>query len=463
MSALLILFALTGLVWLLAMGRHLSVVAGSLLVVLVGVIWGHPFFNIDVGPVPLTIDRLMWLWLMLAVVVLWFLGRWQPRPLDRTDLLVAGFVVVVIVSTLTHNWRFQDNLPLARLVFFNLMPVGLYVAVRHCRIETGHLMVFYVVLALFGGWLGLTAIFEQRELHALVFPRFILDPQYPEFVGRARGPFLNPVACGIYLGICLAAMAACWPRAHPLARVFLALGMLICLTASFLTLTRSVWLSCFVCVAVMAWFPAPRPVRGALVVTGTLLIVMACLVFADRFNRFQRDKDVSAAAMAESAKLRPMLAHVALRMVRDKPLFGHGFGQYMEARKPYHFDDTAGLPLSRVLPYTQHNVFLAYLTETGMLGGGLLLLLLMILTFESWQLWKARGLPLPERQFGFLGLTVAAGYFINGMFHDVSIIPHVNSILFLTLGIADNLCITRANAAKVTAETSVPPQKRLAA
>ena len=45
-----------------------------------------------------------------------------------------------------------------------------------------------------------------------------------------------------------------------------------------------------------------------------------------------------------------------------------------------------------------------------------------------------RTLPLPERQFGLLGLGIASGYLVNGMFHDVSIIPHVGAILFLVLG-----------------------------
>jgi len=45
-----------------------------------------------------------------------------------------------------------------------------------------------------------------------------------------------------------------------------------------------------------------------------------------------------------------------------------------------------------------------------------------------------------------MGMVFASAFVINGMFHDVSIIPHVGSLFFLTLGIANNLYATRLSA-----------------
>ena len=134
-----------------------------------------------------------------------------------------------------------------------------------------------------------------------------------------------------------------------------------------------------------------------------------------------------------------MLAWVAIKMFRDKPLAGHGFGQYTAAKRPYHFEETADLPLQEVLGYMQHNVFLSYATETGLIGLTLLIGLLVTLGFKSWQLWNSRRLTTPERQLGLLGLGLLATYVINGMFHDVSIIPHVGVLLFLILGAVENV------------------------
>ncbi len=439
MDILLIAVALVGLVFFLAMARHLSMMTGCLLVVLIGVTFGHPFFNLEFGPIPLTVDRLLWGWLILTLAVLWKLERADPKPLNRTDLAVIALGLVLIASTLLHDWRYKDNLPMSRLLFFNLIPMGFYFLAKHCRLQQQHLVVFYAVLAVFGFYLGVTAICEQRGWYEMVYPRFILDPQYHEFLGRARGPFLNPVSCGIYLITCLVATLCLWRYARPLTRVFLGMTACLCIVAAGLTLTRSVWLACAVAAGLVAWLPARQQVRGVFVVVGTLLLVLAAVQFGEKLNRFQRDKYVSEAEMAQSAALRPMLAHVAFKMFRDKPLTGHGFGQYTAAKKPYHYSETADMPLQEVLGYMQHNVFLSYATETGLAGLSLLVFILAALGFKSWQLWVSRDLAWPQRQLGLLGLTLLSSYVINGMFHDVSIIPHIGALLFLVLGAVENV------------------------
>ncbi|MGI9516427.1 MAG: O-antigen ligase family protein [Pirellulaceae bacterium] len=439
MDLLLIAAALVGLVFFLALSRHLSMIAGCVLVLLIGVTFGHPFFNIDFGPIPLTLDRVLWGWLILALLVLWKLERADPKPLNRTDMVVLGLAVLLIVSTLMHDWRYKENLPMSRLLFFNLIPIGFYFLAKHCRLQQQHLVVFYAILALFGLYLSITGICEQRGWYALVYPRYILDPVYFEFFGRARGPLLNPVSCGVYLVTCLMASVFLWPQSRPLTRVFLVVIAILCGIAAYLTLTRSIWLSLIVAAGLLAWLPSRQQVRGVYVVVGTLLMVLAVIQFGDKINRFQRDKFVTAAEMEKSATLRPMLAWVALKMFRDKPLAGHGFGQYTAAKKPYHFEETADMPLQEILGYMQHNVFLSYATETGLTGLILLVCILSALGFKSWQLWSSRALPMPQRQLGMLGMGLLASYLINGMFHDVSIIPHIGALLFLVLGAVENV------------------------
>ena len=194
---------------------------------------------------------------------------------------------------------------------------------------------------------------------------------------------------------------------------------------------------------ILCWFPARPQVRGGLIVAATVLLVLGSLTLSTgQLNRFKRDKHVSAAAMSESATLRPLLAHVAIKMARDKPLLRHSFGQYTAAKKTFHHTETEGQSLTRVLSYVQHNVFLSYLTELGFTGMILLMLLLGTLTIKSWWLWQAKLLPKELRQFGLMGMVFTSDFGINGMFHDVSIIPHVGSLFFLTLGIADNFYAT---------------------
>ena len=443
MSIAFVLLGIVGLVWWMALQKHLSIITASLLVVLVGVTFGYPFFKFNIGPIPVTIDRILWAGLIALTSLFICQGRSRNKPLNHTDILVICLAIVVIASTFFHDWSYQDKLPLSRLLFFQLMPIGFYIVARSCEIQNRHLTIMYVSLAVFGLYLSSTAILEQREIYALVFPRFIIGSEFQEFVGRARGPFLNPVSCGIYLLACLTAATFLWDRAKPLLRLGLAFLVAACLVAALLTLTRSVWLSCAVTVGILCWFPALPQVRGGLIVAATVLLVLGSLTLSPgQLNRFKRDKHVSEAAMSESATLRPLLAHVAIKMARDKPLLGHGLGQYTAAKEPYHYTETEGRALTRVLPYVQHNVFLSYLTELGFTGMILLMLLLGTLTIKSWRLWQAKLLPKELRQFGLMGMVFASAFVINGMFHDVSIIPHVGSLFFLTLGIANNLYAT---------------------
>ncbi len=447
MSTAIVLLGIAGLAWWMALQKNLSIVTASLLVLLIGVTFGYPFFKFNIGPIPVTIDRVLWASLIAFTGFLFFQGRSQNKPINRTDILIVCFAALVITSTFLHDWTYKDKLPLSRLLFFQLLPIGFYLVARNCEIQARHLTVMYAILAVFGLYLSSTAILEQREIYALVFPRFIVGSEYQEFLGRARGPLLNPVSCGIYLLTCLAAATFLWGQATRPLRFGLALLVACSLTAVLLTLTRSVWLSCAVAIGILCWFPARPQIRGALLVAATLVLVLASVtVSTGQLNRFKRDKHVSEAAMSESVTLRPLLVHVAIKMAKDKPILGHGFGQYTAAKKPYHYAETAGQPLTLVLPYMQHNVFLSYLTELGLAGMVLFTLLLGTLTIKSWRLWQAKLLPKEIRQFGLLGMVFATAFVINGMFHDVSIIPHIGSLFFLNLGVAENLYTTRLSA-----------------
>src|SRR5205085_1804298 len=50
-----------------------------------------------------------------------------------------------------------------------------------------------------GAYLGLTTLFETVHLNALVFPRYILNPNIGTHFGRGRGPFVEAVTNGTAL------------------------------------------------------------------------------------------------------------------------------------------------------------------------------------------------------------------------------------------------------------------------
>jgi O-antigen ligase len=95
--------------------------------------------------------------------------------------------------------------------------------------------------------------------------------------------------------------------------------------------------------------------------------------------------------------------------------------------------------LEQARPYTQHNVFLSLLTETGLIGLALFTTLLLLWCYCGWRLWQNGQVPLWARQQGLVMGAFVAAYVANGMFQDVSQIIMVNMLLFFEAGLCLNL------------------------
>lgn len=437
---LLAIVALVVLVWagiLLARG---GLVGTALLVLLAGSCFGHPFFHLKLGPVPLTADRLLMVVLVAQYAAYRRWGTIEPRPLAKADFLLAGLLLVLVVSTLLHDFRAHHFQPLAYLVVFYLLPAAMYWIAREADWNARTAWGMLAALVGFGAYLSVTAIAETHAAWYLVFPKYIASPEFPEFLGRARGPFLNPVANGFALSISLCAALLWWPRLSRLGQLFV-VGVIVPLFGwgLYSTLTRSVWMGAVLGALVVVTLALPRWWRPLVVGTAALACVLAVTFGWDHLMAFKRDTGVDAELTAESAKLRPILATVAWHMFLDRPISGCGFGRYSDEMPAYLSDRTVDLPLENGRAFVQHNVFLALLTETGLLGMGLFVALLAFWTRAAWQLWRSATAPLWARQLGLLFLAVMGAYLPNGMFHDMAIIAMVNMFLFFLAGATTGL------------------------
>ncbi len=411
----------------------------GLLTLISGVVFGYHFFHESVGPIPVTIDRLILACAVGVYLLLAMLGHERIQQLTRLDALVIAFLGFVTLSTFSNDWTYRDNLPLGRLLFFNLLPVILYLVMRNANLSKGHLKVISLGLSGLAIYLAITAIGETQGWSWLVYPGYILTSSEIEFLGRGRGPLLNPVSNGMFMTIGLVATLMWWPRVSKRGKlVIIALSLLIGVGA-FLTLTRSIWVCLAAAVFWFVWVPASRPQKGTLVIVGTAMALLLVVVSGDKVFSFKRDKFVTEAEMQQSATLRPLFAIVATRMFADRPLVGHGYGQYTQAKQSYLKDPTSTYPLYITKPYMQHNVVLSYMTELGLIGTSLFLILISSFAWIGWRLWQRRENELWIRQFGLLLVVLLCCHMINGMFHDVSIIPMGNALLFFVAGITTNL------------------------
>lgn len=412
----------------------LTLAHGLLAVIVLGSVFGHPFFHVSAGGIPITLDRLFLAGLVSLTGFLLMTKRLAWAPWNRIDLCLLAFVGLLIINVFSSDWKYRDNQPLAQLLFNYFVPLGIYFVARNLGNDPRAFRVFNWGLMGLGAYLALIAICEVKGWYGLIFPKFIINAEETEFLGRGRGPFLNPIACGMYQMMALCCGMVWWGRANTTQKAWLVAFAGLMLTGIFCTLTRSVWLATGMVLAIYVWRQAGQTWRGIFLVAAPVAAVVLLFLVGDRINSFKRDKEVTAEEMSESIELRPLLAIVAGRMIEEKPLFGHGLRQYSKYRAHYTIKSEADRPLQKVLPYVQHNLFLSYAVDIGLIGLGIYLLALGSWFWIAIKLWWHPQLPWDVQRSAYLLLAFLVGFCVNGMFHDVSVIVMLHPLLFLLVG-----------------------------
>ena len=440
MEFIALIAALIALVWSAVLVRRGGLLAGCVTVIVAGTVFGPPFFSLAGGPMPITLDRV----LLVLLVVMYGAYRWlgwaSERPMTAADMVLLGLIGVLTLSVFSHDWKINRSQPLSYLVFLWLMPLALYWVARHATVTERGLRGVFLTFAVLGIYLAFTAVFEAKYKWDFVFPRYIVSPEFKEWLGRGRGPLLNPAGNGLLMSICLACGFTVWPRLGNVGKwAMVCLFAPIMFAGIYFTLTRSAWMGAGLAALLLVGVYLPKLWRTPAIV----LTLAASLIFVaanwEDLLAFKRDKELTAADAADSASLRPILAYVATQMFWDRPLLGCGLGHYLDACPPYLADRSIDLPLAKLRPYVQHNALLSLLVETGLLGGVCFLLMWILWLREAWQLWRSDAFPIWQRQAGLVFLAAFAAYLPNAIFQDTTVIPMANMLMFFFAAIALNL------------------------
>ena len=450
MTLLLILILFAIIPWSIPILHNARTWTLVMAVLFLGTVLGPAFFAFN-GFVQISLDRLLWVAVIGVAVFRVLTGENKLPRVTRTDGVVLGLVAITLLSCLRFGMFGDGQPPIARWLFYMALPCSLYAVMRTATFTRQDIHRMVTALIAMGAYLAFTGVMEMLDLRALVFPRFINDPEVWEFYGRGRGPLLNPAGNGILLTLALAACASRFLDSGRHGKAWYALLALLMLAGCYSTLTRSVWLGAIAALGWIGMIYVPRRVRivalaGVVVFSGAMAMGLK-----DQMMSMKRDKALSAADAAKSVELRPLLALVAYEMFLDRPLGGHGYGNYFDAAEPYHAIRRHGVPLENARPYMQHNVFLSTLVDLGLFGFSMHLLMLIGLFCLAWQLASAKHAdatgsqmratlwdPIAEdhrRTIGILMLGLLSGYVCNGMFHEVGIIHMVHMYLFAMAGV----------------------------
>lgn len=440
MNVILLVAAVAGWLWGAVLLQRLAPLYWCLLFLLVASCFGNDFLNFQIGPLPLTLDRIAFLAALAAYVLQRRQDANSPRPLTHADRCGAALLVWFAVSTALGIQREPTGIlgeTQYRLLAGYLMPAAVFWIARQSKLNSRQVSGVHGALALFGLYLALTGIFEVLRMWPLVFPRYIADPAKGLHFGRARGPFVHSVSLGLYLGICGLAAWAWLPTLRRGTQLAVILALPLFLSAVFLTYTRSVWLGValsVLTVLVLALRGAWRPLVFGVAVAGGLVVGLTQM---DSILYMKREH--SAAEAAGSVDMRSTFAYVSWQMFQDRPLAGVGFGQFPQAKLPYLDDRTTELRLEVIRPFVHHNTFLSVLTETGAIGLALFLGLLTLCGRDAWRLWSTVEAPYWARRHGLLLLGSMGVYALQLLFHELTYNTVHNSLFCLLAGMTVGL------------------------
>jgi putative inorganic carbon (hco3(-)) transporter len=384
--------------------------------------WAELGFPSRVDP-----DRLLLVFGILQVVFRAPAVRDRPRlRLTGTHAVLALAVAYALASAFFAGTLFSKADFFEIVDAFGILPFLVFLTAPVTFASQHHRRILLVALVSLGAYLGLTTLFEMIHLNALVFPRYILNPNYGIHYGRGRGPFVDAVANGFACFICAAACGvavATWTGVRP--RILAGLIGILCLVGTFLSLERSVWIGAVAAIGVTVM--TTRQLRRFAVPLATTIViaVVAALALIPGFNSTV-DKRINDSA---STYNRQNLVVAGLNMIRARPLTGFGWGEF-ENHSLLYFRQSQNYPLTDEYRYGIHNFVLTYAVELG-LPGATLWALGLLLGVGSALLTRGP----PDLQYWRAALVAAAVIFVV-VANAIPPIAFPNLSLWLLAGVA---------------------------
>ena len=439
MDVLAIIAGIVVVVWGTVYSLRGSLIYGCLTFLIVGLCFGREFFKFDIGPFPLSLDRVLPGVLVIIYVIQRRLGLADPKPVAWPDVAMLLLAMVLVFSTFSHDWELDaaGKRSVWELVAGFLVPMAVYWIARQSPIDQRTLLTTYVVLVLIGVYLAVTALAEITKQWWLVYPSYIADPKVGLHFGRARGPMVHSQPLGLYLNMCLLCL---WMLRRYLGRVgtlILILLIPLFLAAIFVTYTRCVWISTGLCGLVVLGLPMSN--RWRVAILGPALVAALFLVVFQWENLVRIERQEGAAVSELSARSRASFTYVSWKMFLDHPLWGVGYGQFQQAALPYLADRSTSLYLEDIRNQPNHNTFLAMLNETGLIGFGLFVAMLGNWAIQSWRLWRNTATHDWVRAQGLMMLGALAIYLGPALFVDLRFGPEAQQITFFLAGLTSGL------------------------
>lgn len=377
----------------------------------------YPLFNVDalaflnIGGHPiLTFDRVVIGVVLLFVLFEAALGRRDLISMNKLEVAIILFSAVILYSIIDGS---ADKISGAR-VFVDtfLYPFIIYFLAKNLISDEKNLNKFVNVLLIVGIYASLLGILEYLTgSDILTFREGIV-----ERAGwlRINGPYKNDTAFGVNVSICffiaLYKFITSSNTDMKKRKVFYSLIFVLLLLAVFFNFYRGIWLALII--GLIAWFLIRRKGLSKL----TFFVIILAIVMVPIFNQIQSTRFFSERLTnIQTIQSRLNVFDEAIYLFKRNPIKGIGFNNYSGLQK------------------SQHNMFLAYLSETGILGTSAFMILTWFLFYYGFKNYRlSRGHFTGE--FSIIFLCILICYSVTWLGLTTGFIASINKLFFAVAG-----------------------------
>ncbi len=355
----------------------------------------------------------------------------------RQPLLTAAMILFILWAAMSLLWAGNKGAVTADLqrMVMNMALVPIVFAAVKTRRD-----VEWTVAAIAGG---------------LILASALLIALYGGSEQRLEGGEIdsNKLAAALVPGLLLSAVLATSGRSS-LKRLAFGVGAVVGVMALMMTLSRGGLVAMAVALAVLLVYGGRY--RWKVAVSLFLLAVAAFLYFGFAVDADSRERVTSfgTGAREENDTGRPDIWRVGFEVVKDKPILGAGFGNYIY-EAPRHLFEAGYVRRSDLIivtPLPAHNMYLHVLVDSGVVGLALFMVILtvpIVAATRAVRRFEAQG----DRRMELLGRVYVAGM-IGLLAADVFLSGQYDRILWLLLGLGPALLVIaerEADAATIAA------------
>jgi hypothetical protein len=363
--------------------------------------------------------------------VSFFLNNLTKLSLKNTNY--SGLTIALFLIYALGQSVFLGLLTIGRFAWFMRtfgLSMVIYVMIACSPVSKKEIESFFEVIIILGIYMVLISLMEWLRLFEFLIPPWIGNPRLNWRLGEGRsgGLLLQPEYNGLTLGLISCVALGSGIAKGILQRILKYGAALFCLVGVLLTYSRGAWISAASAFLLLQFRQIDarwRVLKRIGIISLATLAVLLLVIFPSKMMK-QRASD------ADTVYFRLNLWAAGLSMVADRPLFGHGFGQFEEEISKYH-SAVGSLPDTPVSSVA-HNIFLSVLIEHGVIG----FCLYVLINIQIYR--KAmNSIPLLWPKSGRIWVTgFMLVYFLNGQFVHLQEATS-NLLVYGTMGLLSGL------------------------